>query len=488
MAAYRCTRCGESFDARNVSCPTPGCDGGMNSYERVNERTIRRQGATTLPGAVGGRGALVRLDSVAASDGGRIRSGLTEWDRVTGGGMVPGSLLLLAGEPGAGKSTLLLQVVDAIVRSGKRAIYVTGEESAAQIRLRAERLGLDLGSLEVLATGDAETAATLIASERPDFAVIDSVQTVSVERSEGTPGSPAQVREVTNLLLRAAKGAGVALVLVGHVNKDAAVAGPKTLEHLVDAVLMLEGDRHGAFRVLRATKNRFGATDEIGLFEMRELGMIGIDSPTRMDDPSGDPHGRALCPVIEGSRPLLVEVQALVAKASYANGRRVAVGIGVNRLAALLAVLERHAGIDLSAHDVYVSTGAGITVAETAIDAAVCAAVASSYWSTALPAGTAVIGEVALGGGVRPVRASGSRAKEALRAGAQTIVAPTTPGAEWPAGIEVSTANDLRTMLDRLGVLKPAGATGVPGGKGATTPPWFYGKRKGKDGDEGDDE
>lgn len=487
MAAFRCNRCGERFDARNVTCPTQGCDGGMNTYERLSEREVRRAASTALPGAVGGRAGLIRLDAVAASDGGRIPSGIAEWDRVTGGGMVPGSLLLLAGEPGAGKSTLLLQVVDAVVRSGRRAIYVTGEESAAQIRLRAERLGLSLGSLEVLATGDAEAAATLIAAERPDFAVIDSVQTVSVERSDGAPGSPAQVREVTNLLLRAGKGAGVAMVLVGHVNKDAAVAGPKTLEHLVDAVLMLEGDRHGAFRVLRAVKNRFGATDEIGLFEMREAGMFGIDSPTRMDDPSGDPHGRALCPVIEGSRPLLVEVQALVAKASYSNGRRVAVGIGVNRLASLLAVLERHAGIDLSAHDVYVSTGAGITVAETAIDAAVCAAIASSFWSTALPEGTTVIGEVALGGGVRPVRASGSRAKEALRAGARRIVAPTTPGAEWPAGIEVVTADDLRTMLDRLGVLKPAGAVGVPAGKGPATPPWFYGKRKGRDDDEGDE-
>jgi DNA repair protein RadA/Sms len=375
-------------------------------------------------------------------------------------------------------STLMAMVADVLVHQRQRVIYISGEESPGQIRLRAERLGLDL-DLEILCTGDASEAAATIERERPAVAIIDSIQTLSMPDSEGVSGAPAQVRTTTERLMRAAKTSGTALLLIGHVNKDSAIAGPKTLEHLVDAVLMLEGDRLGGFRVLRALKNRFGPTDEIGLFEMGEKGMIGIDTPTPLHEASGVRFGRAICPVLEGSRPILVEIQALVAKASYGTGGRTAVGLPLPRLRALLAVMERYAEIDLSAHDVYVSTGAGIAVAETAVDAAVLAAIASSYWGTPLPETTAVFGEVALGGGLRPVRSVGSRAKEAARQGFLTLVGPTTKGLDLPKGLILSNVSDVRALLTTLGVLRPAGATPVPAGRGPSSPPgFFWGQRK----------
>jgi DNA repair protein RadA/Sms len=488
VAAYRCSACGNYFPTRNSSCPTEGCSGGVATYARVSSREERAattsSGAGTLRKTVASRaGEPVVLASVDASDRARIKTGIGEFDRVAGGGLVTGSLVLLAGEPGIGKSTLLAQVTAALVALGEPALYISGEESAGQIRLRAERLGLDLGSLEVLAENDATVAAATIEARRPRFAVIDSVQTLGVSDSTGSPGSPSQVREVTGLLLRTAKQTGTTMLLVGHVNKDAAVAGPKTLEHLVDAVFLLEGDRNGYFRVLRAQKNRFGAIDEVGIFEMREAGLFGVDPAEALRDAGGGvPFGRALAPVLEGTRPLLVEVQALVGKAAYNTGRRVAIGIAEKRLAMLLAVLERHGEIDLSGHDVYVSISAGLSVEETAIDAAVCAAIASSYWSTPIDPGTALIGEVSLGGALRTVRALPTRVRESARSGIARLIGPTSPERLGHDGIRVESFADLRGALDAAGVLSPAGATPAAGrpasGGGA---PWWSGKRRGAD-------
>ena len=344
---------------------------------------------------------------------------------------------------------------------GHRALYFSGEESAGQLRLRADRLGLDLDALEVLATTDANIVAATIEAERPAFAVIDSIQTMAPS-SDAVAGTPASVTRVTHLLMRTAKAVGTTLIIIGHVNKEAAIAGPKTLEHLVDAVFLLEGDRHGFFRILRGTKNRFGATDEIGLFEMTDKGMIGVPTPSPLHLDAGTAFGRVVTPVVEGTRPICVEVQALVAKASYNTGRRVALGVADKRVAMLLAVLERYADIDLSAHDVYVQVSSGIAVEETAIDAAICVAIASSYWSTPVGEDICVAGEVGLGGEVRPVRAMSSRAKEAGRLGFDRLVGPRL--ADAPSGIaHYDGVRDVRELLSRTGVLAPSGASPTKG-------------------------
>jgi DNA repair protein RadA/Sms len=472
--AYVCSSC-SAHSARELG-QCPYCKSWNTLVEKVEapKPTGRARARADVLGASGRSAVLTRLGTVSTADRMRVPTGISEFDRATGGGLVTGSLVLVAGEPGAGKTTLLSQVVASLVGAGHRAIYVSGEESPGQIRLRSERLGLPLDELELLCTTDIADVVATIASERPAFAVIDSIQTMVSPTSDGVAGAPAQVREVTGLLLRTAKETGTTLLLVGHVNKDAAVAGPKTLEHLVDAVFTIEGDRHGSLRVLRATKNRFGATDEIGLFEMRENGMIGIDTPAPLRAEGGVPFGRVIAPVLEGNRPLLVEVQALVAKAAYSSGRRVAIGVPEKRVAMLLAVLERYAGIDLSEHDVYVSTGAGINVSETAIDAAICAAVASSYWSVPVAETAIAIGEVSLGGGLRAVRAMPSRIKEALRLGFTTGVGSRAD--VKVTGFAYQGADGIGDLLNRLGVLHPKGATPV-----ASRTPAFALKKRGEE-------
>lgn len=478
---YRCTTpgCPYTSDMRFVLCPTCG-SGIAESYdapEPVKATAVGARAAAARDAvAMGEAGHLVKLRDVDASDRTRVKTGIGEFDRVCGGGLVTGSLVLIAGEPGAGKSTLLGQVVDALVNQGHRSIYVSGEESAGQIRLRAERLGLDLSTLEVLAETDANVVVATLAQERPAFAVIDSIQTLS-PAADAIAGTPASVQKVTQMLMKTAKATGTTLLIVGHVNKDSNVAGPKQLEHLVDAVLLLEGDRHGFLRVLRGIKNRFGAIDEIGLFEMQEKGMVGIDTPTPLHVEGGESHGRAIIPVMEGTRPILVEVQALVSKSAYGTGRRVSIGVNEKRVAMLLAVLERYAKIDLSSHDVYVEVSSGIVVNEPAISLAVCAAVASSFWSHPLDQTVAVVGEVGLGGELRPVRQISSRLKETSRQGFVKLVGPRESGSTSSETTSYVAYRSLAEALAGLDVLAPKGAVGVPAGspnKGA-----FFGRRGG---------
>lgn len=466
MASFRCTECGNTFPNINTPCPTEGCPGGRDTYERVVDRPARAGlgGRAARAGEAAPDHRLVRLSSVNATEHSRVLTGIAEFDRAVGGGLVKGTFILLAGEPGSGKTTLASQVTDALVRQGHEAIYITGEESAAQIRLRAERLGLDLDDLRVLAETDASIVAATIAAERPLLAVIDSIQTLVVPTSDGIAGGPAQIREVANLLLQTAKTTGTALILIGHVTKEGAAAGPETLQHLVDAVMLIEGDRFGFFRILRATKNRYGAIDEMGLFEMTDKGMVGVDSPTQLKAEGGEAFGRVICPVFEGTRVILMEVQALVAKAAYSSPRRVAEGISEKRVAMLLAVLERYADLDLSGHDVYIRTSAGMAINDPAIDAAVCAAIASSYWSMAIEHTTAVFGEVALGGGIRPVRALPSRIKEASRLGLNRLAGPgPAPGRDQLAGVEYATSSDIASLLKSVDVLRPINAKAVEG-------------------------
>ena len=357
-------------------------------------------------------------------------------------------------------STLMASVVDALLKRGHQAIYASGEESAGQIRDRAERLKLDLNQIRVVTDQDANIICEIISSERPQFCVIDSIQTF-VPNVDAPAGTTASVQRVAHMLLRTAKAAGTTLLIVGQVNKESNIAGPEALQHLVDTVLYLEGDKNGFLRILRAVKNRFGPVDEIGLFDMREEGMVGVSSPTPLHVTGGEAYGRAICPVMEGTRAILVEVQALVAKAAYGTARRVAIGVPAPRLAMLLAVIERYAKIDLSNHDVYVQVSGGITVNEPAVDLAVCAAIASSAWSYALPNDTVVVGEVGLGGELRPVRQISTRVKESTRQGFGRMVGPKvvpTPNGDYRPQA------DLAAALSALDVLAPAGATLIPGG------------------------
>src|SRR5437764_3044778 len=357
---HACTECGYAAARWFGRCPGCGAFGTL-----VEE----------APPAAGGAGReprpILRLVDVEAEEAERISTGVPELDRVLGGGIVPASLVLVGGEPGVGKSTLLLSALAAISRGGRRALLVTGEESTAQVKLRAARLG-GAGAIEVLAETELEAVCATLERERPEVCVIDSVQTLYAAELGSAPGSVAQVREAASRLLRVAKENGVAVFLVGHVTKDGTVAGPRVLEHLVDCVLQFEGDRYRAHRILRAAKNRFGSTNELGVFEMTGAGLVGVAEPSEMFGRSVDGEvGAAVACALEGSRPLLLEIQALVAPTDLAMPRRVATGVDPKRLAMIVAVLSRHAGVALGQADVFVNVAGGVRIDEPGADLAI---------------------------------------------------------------------------------------------------------------------
>ncbi len=366
----------------------------------------------------------VALGEVRATEADRLPTGVPELDRVLGGGLVPASLVLVAGEPGVGKSTLLLSVLGAVSRAGKRAVLVTGEESAAQVSLRAARIG-GAGSVGILAETELDTVCEALERERPDVCVVDSVQTLHAADVASAPGSVAQVREAAGRLMRVAKETGVATILVGHVTKDGAVAGPRVLEHLVDCVLQFEGDRYHAYRILRATKNRFGSTNELGVFEMTGSGLVGVPDPSEL---FGSTHpgevGAAVGCVLEGSRPLLLEVQALVAQTELAMPRRVATGVDTRRLAMIVAVLGRHAGLGLGGSDVFVNVAGGVRVEEPGADLAIALAIASAARGVPVREGYAAFGEIGLTGRLRPASQAERRLAECRKLGITAVVAP----------------------------------------------------------------
>jgi len=391
------------------------------------------------------------LAAIGEADLPRLPTGIGELDRVLGGGLVPGSLILLGGEPGIGKSTLLLQVAAGL---GRPVLYATGEESAAQVRLRAGRLGLletSAGTaIEVLAERDVGRILEVARSMRPALLVVDSIQTATLEELEGAAGSVGQVRESTVRFMEFAKGEGIGVVLVGHVTKDGSIAGPKTMEHLVDAVVGLEGERFAALRLVRATKNRFGSTDEVGVFEMAGSGLREVADPARAflaDHPEAAP-GSVVAPTMEGSRPLLVEVQALVSAASYGTPARKASGIDPNRLGLLVAVLGRRAGVGLASHDVYANLAGGLSVAEPGLDLPLALALASSLKDRPAIGDSVAIGEVGLLGELRGVTGLERRLREAARLGFTTALVPRagrgTPQIEVPGLriVEVATLRD----------------------------------------------
>ncbi len=380
-------------------------------------------------------------------------TGVPELDRVLGGGLVPGAVILLAGEPGVGKSTLLLEVVSQWARSGRTALYVTGEESAGQVRLRAERT--DAVHEQVWLAAETDLGAILghVEAVAPDLLVVDSVQTVLAADVDGVPGGVTQVRAVTAALTSLAKARGLAIVLVGHVTKDGAVAGPRSLEHLVDVVLHFEGDKHSTLRMVRGIKNRFGAADEVGCFELRADGIAGVTDPSGLflHHRGEQVPGTAVTVAVEGRRPMLGELQALVAPSTLANPRRAVSGLDSSRVAMVLAVLERRCDVKLAQVDVYTATVGGMRLLEPAADLALAMAVASAALDVALPPDTVVLGEVGLAGEVRRVTGAARRVAEAARLGfTRALVPPDTPPA--PAGVRQTVVPDLASALRVLRV------------------------------------
>jgi DNA repair protein RadA/Sms len=375
------------------------------------------------------KGRVIALETLARTTDklARIPTGLAELDRVTGGGIVPGSALLIGGEPGIGKSTLLLQLAGAFANAGRRAIYFSGEEAAAQVRLRAERLGLSEAPLALACeTNVGNILATLSDGKRADLVVVDSIQTLWADALEAAPGTVSQVRAATQSLVRYAKAQGAALVLVGHVTKDGQIAGPKVIEHMVDTVLYFEGDRGHAFRILRAAKNRFGATDEIGVFEMASEGLREVANPSELflGDRLASTPGSAVFAGVEGTRPILVEIQALVVPSGLGTPRRAVVGWDANRLSMLLAVIDARCGISFAQHDVYLNVAGGLKITEPAADLAAAAALLSSISNVALPAERVYFGEISLSGAVRPAGHMLARLKEAQKLGFKGVLLP----------------------------------------------------------------
>jgi len=424
-SVYACTECGAQQPRWLGRCPECG---GWSTL--VEERAGEPGGPagpdaarSLLPEADGAKPR--RLAEIDASAVPRLETGLPEVDRVLGGGLVPGSVVLLAGEPGIGKSTLALQIA-ASVRTRRPVLYVAGEESPEQVRLRADRLERLPEGLVVVPEVRAEALAEPWRETAPALVLVDSVQSLRSERVESTPGSVAQVRECAALLAATAKARGAALVLVGHVTKEGAIAGPRVLEHLVDVVLQFEGDRSHAFRLLRAQKNRFGSTQEVGVFHMTGAGLEAVANPSEvfLAERRGGAPGSCIAPLLEGSRPMLVEIQALVAPAGYGTARRTSLGVDDARLALLLAVLDRRGGVDLVSRDVYVNAVGGVRIREPGADLALALALASSRLDTALPDDAAACGEVGLGGEVRRVARLEPRVREAARLGFREILVP----------------------------------------------------------------
>jgi DNA repair protein RadA/Sms len=412
--SYSCTDCGYSAGRWFGKCPACGEFGTLLEEPPADGAAVAAK-------------PLLRLVDVEATDAARISTGVDELDRVLGGGLVPASLVLVGGEPGVGKSTLLLTALAAISKE-RRALLVTGEESTAQVKLRAERLGGAQG-VEVLAETELEAVCATLERERPDVCVIDSVQTLYSAELGSAPGSVAQVREAASRLLRVAKESGVATILVGHVTKDGAVAGPRVLEHLVDCVLQFEGDRYHEHRVLRAAKNRFGSTNELGVFEMTGTGLVGVPDPSELFGRSEGEVGAAVACALEGTRPLLLEIQALVAPTDLAMPRRVGTGVDPKRLAMIVAVLSRHAGVALGSADVFVNVAGGVRIDEPGADLAVALAIASAAKGVRVREATAAFGEVGLTGRLRPATQAERRLQECAKLGLATVVAPSgTPG------------------------------------------------------------
>ncbi|MDF1486072.1 DNA repair protein RadA [Ramlibacter sp. H39-3-26] len=420
---YTCSECAGTSPKWLGKCPH--CNAWNTLVEGMPDTPGRNRFGTPRFQALASTAEVAVLADIEATDVARTPTGIDELDRVLGGGVVEGGVVLIGGDPGIGKSTLLLQALDALERAGLSTLYVTGEESGAQVALRSRRLGLEQSRVQVLAEIQLEKMLATIDALHPAVAVVDSIQTVYSEQLSSAPGSVAQVRECAAHLTRAAKASGTAIVLVGHVTKEGALAGPRVLEHMVDTVLYFEGDTHSSFRLVRAIKNRFGAVNEIGVFAMTEKGLKGVSNPSAifLSQHSEPVPGSCVLVTLEGTRPLLVEIQALV-DGGGPSPRRLSVGLERDRLAMLLAVLHRHAGIDCMDQDVFVNAVGGVRISEPAADLAVMLAIASSLRAKPLPKGFIAFGEVGLAGEVRPAPRGQERLREAAKLGFSVAVVP----------------------------------------------------------------
>ena len=445
-SVYSCTECGGQALKWQGQCPH--CQAWNTLVETVAEAAP----AANRFGSVAGAARLQRLSEVEAREEARVASGIEEFDRVLGGGMVAGGVVLLGGDPGIGKSTLLLQSL-AEIGKARKALYVTGEESSEQVALRARRLGLDARGVHVLPEINLERIQAALAQQKPEVAVIDSIQTLYSDELQSAPGSVAQVRECAAQLTRVAKSAGTAIVFIGHVTKEGALAGPRVLEHMVDTVLYFEGDTHSAFRLIRAFKNRYGAVNELGVFAMTEKGLKGVSNPSALflSQHGAEVAGSCVMVTQEGTRPMLLEVQALVDEAHAPNPRRLSVGLEQNRLALLLAVLHRHAGIACYDQDVFVNAVGGVRITEPAADLAVLMAIVSSLKNRPLPPKLVVFGEVGLAGEVRPVQRGQERLREAAKLGfARALIPYANRPRQAIAGLEVIAVRRVEEAVVRV--------------------------------------
>jgi DNA repair protein RadA/Sms len=441
---YSCTECGGQTLKWQGQCPH--CSAWNTLVETVADKAPSRFQPLAEPSK------LQKLSTVEAREEQRRPTGIGELDRVLGGGLVRGAVVLLGGDPGIGKSTLLLQAL-ALMDASSNVVYVSGEESAQQIALRARRLAVEPDALNLLAEIQLERILSVLAAQKPDVAVIDSIQTVYSEALQSAPGSVAQVRECAAQLTRFAKASGTALLLIGHVTKEGALAGPRVLEHMVDAVLYFEGDTHSSFRLVRAIKNRFGAVNELGVFAMTDRGLRGVSNPSALFlSQHGTPvPGSCVMVTQEGTRPLLVEIQALVDEAHAPNPRRLTVGLEQNRLAMLLAVLHRHAGVAAFDQDVFVNAVGGVKIDEPAADLPVLLAIVSSLRGKPLPEKLVAFGEVGLAGEVRPVQRGQERLKEAAKLGFRQAIVPRANAPKGGIdGLEVVTVERIEEAVARL--------------------------------------
>jgi DNA repair protein RadA/Sms len=451
-SVYVCQQCGSSSPKWAGQCPS--CEAWNTLVETVVVRASPVAAAVSRARAHAAASANIsQIGEVSSAEAARLSSGIGELDRVLGGGLVPGSIVLFGGDPGIGKSTLLLQLAARLAASGHSALYITGEESVSQIRGRAERVGAVVEGIGLVATNDLATAIGAIDAASPALAVVDSVQTLSSADLTGPAGSVGQVREVATRLAEVAKAGTTCVALVGHVTKEGTVAGPRTLEHLVDAVIYLEGERLGTTRLLRAAKNRFGSTDEVGVLEMRAEGLTEVPDASRFFLESEQPPvaGSAITIALEGTRPLAVEIQALVAPSGFGSPRRATTGVDANRVLMLIAVLARHAGLNLGSHDVYVNVAGGLRIDEPAADLAVAMALASSLRERPIHEGVVLAGELSLSGRLRPATRLERRLSEAGRLGFNRLVTGpprgSAPAARAVGTIDLATAIDLREAV-----------------------------------------
>lgn len=445
---FFCTECGYESPKWYGKCP--GC-GSWNSMVEETEKVVKTQGMSS--GLFHTKEKPLPIINIESGKEPRIVTGIGELNRVLGGGVVPGSLVLVGGDPGIGKSTLLLQTSHEMAQAGLKVLYISGEESIRQTKLRAERLGALSQELYVLCESDMEAIEAAIDELKPNFLVIDSIQTVYLPEVTSAPGSVSQVRECTARFMRIAKGQGIATVLVGHVTKEGAIAGPRLLEHMVDCVLYFEGERHHSYRLLRAVKNRFGSTNEIGIFEMNESGLTEVTNPSELflsERPLGV-AGSTVVASMEGTRPMLVELQALIASTHFPSPRRMATGVDHHRMGLIIAVLEKRMGMFLQNQDAYVNLAGGVKLDEPAVDLAIAVSIASSFRDIPTKPDDVIFGEVGLTGEVRAVSRAEQRVKEAAKLGFKRVILPEKSMKGWqsPAGIQLIGVN---TVADALAV------------------------------------